>query len=256
MKLNLPSNFVYTRKFDTSKFMKLYEEGLNYTEIAKILGVSSSTIQEYGQSLGLTANVFKYPEYTFTDKEFQVFLGTIYGDAYLRIPSDSKNASGHFAHSLSQQNYCVWKYEQLKRFCSEPKFVSELDKRSGKTYYAVDVRIKAHPLFTELYPKIYCNKIKYINKELFEKIEPLGLAVLFMDDGYYDHGSYSIATNCFTDEDIFIILEVLKRKFNLTFKKHSNNSIRLKKSDINIFINLISDYFHPDCLYKLHTGEH
>lgn len=41
MKLNLPSNFVYTRKFDTSKFMKLYEEGLNYTEIAKILGVSS-----------------------------------------------------------------------------------------------------------------------------------------------------------------------------------------------------------------------
>lgn len=255
IKLDLPSNFSYTRKFDIEKFMELYNEGLNYVEIAKSLDISSSAAQEYGQSLGLESNVFKYPNYEFTEEEFQVFLGTIYGDSYIRIPSDSRNASGHFAHSLAQQNYCIWKYEKLKRFCSEPKFVSEVDKRSGKTYYAVDVRIKAHPLFTELYPSLYKDKIKYINKALFEKIEPLGLAVLFMDDGYYDNGSYSIATNCFSDEDISIIQQILQEKFNLTFTKHSNNSIRLRKFCVEVFLNLITEYIHPDCLYKLHTGE-
>lgn len=163
----------------------------------------------------------------FTEDEFQVFLGTIYGDGYLRIPNDAINACGHFAHSLKQKNYCIWKYNMLKRFCSEPKERSEFDKRTNKTYYCIDVRINAHPLFTELYPKIYNNKIKYINESLFEKIEPLGLAILFMDDGYYCHGSYAISTNCFSKEDLNIILKVFKNKFDLSFNIHSNNVIRL-----------------------------
>jgi hypothetical protein len=231
--------------------MQYYNEGLNWKEISDKLEVSDSAIQAYGSSLGLLTNHLKYEETELTDEEFQIFLGTIYGDAYIRIPDDSVNASGHFAHSFKQRNYCIWKYEKLKRFCSEPKEVSEIDKRNGKTYYAIDVRICANPVFTKLYPLIYNNKIKYINPELINQIEPLGIAVWFMDDGYYDHESYAISTNCFNDEDLKNILNMFQSKFGLEFTVHNNHVIRLIKKHAKNFRDLIQPYIHSDCVYKL-----
>ena len=251
-KLGLEKNFKYKHKFDEEKFKELYDKGLSYAKIAKELNVSDSAIQAYGQSLGLESNAYKYDKIEFTEEEFQVFLGTIYGDGHLGIPSDSRNARGSFAHSLKQENYCKWKAEKLKRFCSKPRYEEQYDKRTNKIYKKIHYIIYSNPIFTELYPLLYTNKIKYINKSLFSKIEPLGLAVLFMDDGYYDHESYSISTNCFTEEDLKIILEVLLEKFNLHFTIHKNHVIRLKKCDSIKFINLIKEYIHPDCWYKLH----
>lgn len=248
---HLPKNFKYTHKFDEKLFMEYYHLGLNWKQIADKLNISSSMAQEYGTSKGLTTNHLKYQEIKFTKTEFQVFLGTIYGDAYIGIPNDSRNASGHFAHSLKQEQYCIWKYQQLKRFCSKPTYISEVDKRTNKTYHAINVRILANPLFTKLYPYLYKNKIKYINSKLINMIKPLGLAVWFMDDGYYDHESYSISTNCFSEEDLKIIVDTMKSKFDLTFRIHSNHTIRLQKADVNKFISLIKPYIHSDCLYKL-----
>lgn len=250
-KYNLQKNFKYTHKFDEELFIKYYNEGLNWKQISEKLNISDSAAQAYGSSLGLETNHLKYEKTELDSVEFQVFLGTMYGDAYLRIPEDSRNASGHFAHSLKQRDYCKWKYKHLARFCSPPKEVSEIDKRSGKEYFAIDVRIRANPVFTELYPMLYKNKIKYIHPDMINKLEPLGVAVWFMDDGYYDHGSYSIATNCFTDEDISLILEMFKSKFNLEFTAHANRVIRLKKRDATRFCDLVRPYIHEDCWYKL-----
>ena len=248
---DLPKNFKYTHKFDENLFMKYYNEGLNWKQISEKLNISDSAAQAYGSSLGLETNHLKYEETELDATEFQVFLGTMYGDAYLRIPEDSRNASGHFAHSLKQRNYCKWKYDHLSRFCSSPKEVSELDKPNGKEYFAIDVKILANPVFTRLYPMLYKDKVKYIHPDLINKLEPLGIAVWFMDDGCYDHGSYSIATNCFSEEDISIILEMFKSKFDLEFTLHANHVIRFKKKDAAQFCDLVKPYIHEDCWYKL-----
>ena len=99
-KENLPKNFKYTHKFDEELFIKYYNEGLNWKQISEKLNISDSAAQAYGSSLGLETNHLKYEETELDATESQVFLGTMYGDAYLRIPEDSRNASGHFAHSL------------------------------------------------------------------------------------------------------------------------------------------------------------
>lgn len=252
--MDLPKNFQYSRKFDTDKFMELYKQGLNYSKIAKILGVASSTIQDYAASLNLTSSYHTYENTVLTPEEFQVLIGTMYGDGYLGLEANALNVRGHFAHSLKQQNYCLWKYEKLQRFCKAPKLEQQFDSRTQKTYYSTRVLIHSHPIFTELYPKLYRNKIKYVNYELFNQIEPLGLAVLFMDDGCADHGSYAIATNCFTEQDIAIILKVFKEKFNLTFTMHKSHVIRLQSEDKEKFESLIKPYIHPDCLYKLQNS--
>lgn len=82
------------------EFLRLYRKGLNYSQIAKELGVSSSAIQDYASKNGFTSNYRKYEDIEFTNEELQVFLGTMYGDGCLTKYSKNSNARLHFAHSL------------------------------------------------------------------------------------------------------------------------------------------------------------
>lgn len=251
--LEYPKQFRYKRKFDTEKFKELYEQGYNYSEIARKLNVSSSAIQEYASENGFKSRPKHFKDKPLTDTEFQILLGTIYGDASLIPQGNGLTASCSFTHSLAQQNYCIWKYEQLKRFIpSPPKFTEEYDKRTQKTYYKVLVKTHLSPVIGELYSQVYQNKIKYINKELLSKIEPLGLAVWFMDDGYKNQCGYSLATNCFTSEELDIICEVFKEKFDITPSRTKEKVLLILAKDRNKFTKLIQPYIHSDCLYKLH----
>ena len=112
----LPKIFKYTVHFDEEKFRELQEQGLNYSQIAKQLGISASAAQAYGAKQGFTTNYLKYESIEFTAEEFQIFLGTMYGDACMNKFSKTSNAKLSFAHSLKQQNYCFWKYKNCKGF--------------------------------------------------------------------------------------------------------------------------------------------
>lgn len=244
---NLPANFKYIKKFDTNKFIELYNEGLCYVEIAKELGVSSSAINDYALSLGLKPNKSVIED--MNNEEFQVFLGNILGDGYLK-----EDGGGNFAHSLKQSEYFYWKYNKLRRLCNTPKFKEEYDTRTNKYYACLYSNIKSCLTINKYYYKFYNNKIKYIDKELLYRIDGLGIAVWFMDDGYYDHQSIAIATNCFSDSDLNTIIEMFQEKFNLHFNIESDKSIRLIKSDLEKFKNLVLEYIHPTLLYKI--GSH
>ena len=93
--------------------------------------------------------------------------------------------------------------------------------------------------------------------DLLNKLEPLGLAVWIMDDGYKHSNSISIATNCFTHSELEQLVIILKKnKFNLHFTIcDSTKVIHLSAKDLYIFINLVEPYIHPDCAYKI-TGVH
>ena len=250
--MNLPKNFKYSVKFDVEKFKKLYNQGYNYSQIARELGSSSSAIQEYASHNGYNSNYLKYDKVTFTSEEFQVFLGTMYGDACLTKHSSTSNARMHFSHSLKQENYALWKYNILKRFCATPRLEQETDKRSGKMYESIRIYTKTNPIFTNYYNMFYGpEKIKHLNFDLLSKLEPLGLAVWFMDDGYKHSNSISIATNCFITEELEKLINLFKQKFDLEFTIESGNIIHLKAADLPKFVNLIQPYLHEDCKYKL-----
>ena len=239
----LPSNFVYTKNFDTNKFIELYNQGLNWTDIAKELNSSESAICSYGKELGLTPNKFSIEE--LSEEEFQILYGSLLGDSYL------SSEGGNYAHSLAQAEYFYWKYNKLRRLCSKITFKENFDTRTNKYYACLFTKIRSYPAINNIWKLSYKNKIKYINTELLNKLTELGLAVWFMDDGYYDHGSVSICTNCFTDIDINNIISILRNNFNLHFSKHSNNIIRLTISDFQRFKTLIKPYIHPSLLYKI-----
>ena len=249
--LGLERNFKYSVKFSIEKFKELLSKGLNYSEIARELGVSSSSIQEFASKNGYKSSYHSYSNKEFSEEEFQIFLGGMLGDSSMSIGNTCINARLQFAHSLEQQNYALWKYEKLKRFCVNPRIEENLDKRTNKIYKRISIWTKRDPLFTKFYYKFYNNKVKFIDKELFRKIEPLGLAVWFMDDGYKHSNSISIATNCFTAEDIDYMIQTLKEKYNLIFTRTKENIMHLSAKSLELFYNLVIPYIHEDCLYKL-----
>lgn len=246
---NKESNFEYTRKFDTEKFLDLYYSGLNYVQIAKELGCGKSATQEYGQSLGLSPNI--YCKSTPTSRQQQILIGSLLGDMGLLIPKKGKHATGCFAHSLAQENYCKWMEYELSDFCTKGFYKEQYDKRTNKIYKSYFVHLKAGEYLTTLYHKFYINGKKIIPKDLLYTLDGLGVAVWFMDDGYKYGGSFGIATNCFTLEDLEMTKEFFKIKFNINISIHKDHTIYIKADSKEVFIDLIKAYIHPDCLYKL-----
>ena len=236
-----------------TNFQKYYNEGLNDREIGEKLGISGKRIQEYRSKQNLPPNTKKV--LTFTEDQYQIFLGGMYGDSYMGIPNDSKNAYFTFRHSLAQEQYCLWKYEQLKNLCFNPQYSSQYDKRTNKTYSGITIRSYCNELFTPYLEKFYHiengKKIKYINKELFSTITPLGLAILFQDDGYRQGESYAISTNNFSDEDLNILSTVLLDKYDIHLTRWKSHITYISAKSVKSFHNLIVPYIHNNCKYKL-----
>ena len=143
----------------------------------------------------------------------------------------------------------------MKNLCFNPWFLSEYDNRTGKTYKKVTVNSYQNKIFTQyehmLYRKENGKRIKYINKDLISRIEPLGLTIWFMDDGSKYGSGLSLATNCFSDEDLEEIRDMFLYKYNIEIRVNKYHVILFKKSEAIKLYNLIKDYIHDDCKYKV-----
>ena len=92
---------------------------------------------------------------------------------------------------------------------------------------------------------------KTITSEYLESFNELSLAVMFMDDGSFNGSSINIATNCFEEDELLLLLGFFKDRFNLTFHINSNHSIYLLKRDFEHFKKLVLPYMRQELLYKL-----
>ena len=73
-----------------------------------------------------------------------------------------------------------------------------------------------------------------------------------MDDGYKNHYGYSFATNCFSNDDLEIIVEFFEEKFNIETYVHDRNILYIASKDRDKLTLLIRDYIQPELEYKLH----
>jgi len=120
-----------------------------------------------------------------SQREKNIIMGMILGDAHVR--QLKKEARIEVAHSTSQKNYVLWKYENLKRWViSEPCLIKTYDARFDKTYTQWRFRTKSHEVFSSLRKLFYPKGKKIIPKEIVNILKsPLSLAVWYMDDGTF-----------------------------------------------------------------------
>jgi hypothetical protein len=93
-----------------------------------------------------------------------------------------------------------------------------------------------------------------LNLELY--FTPLSLAILISDDGGYTNAGVRIATNNFTFNEVEMLANILRNKFNLdvTIQKiglSNKFSVYIKKNSMVNLRELVLHHMHKSMHYKL-----
>ena len=183
-----------------------------------------------------------------TQLQRSVIIGTLLGDGYLRIVSGRANAFLEINHSITQKEYVDWKYEVLKSVCKS----GPIQRKGNGTRIAYRFTTRQSEELTSLYKAFYQNGKKIIPEIL--EIDPISLAVWFMDDGSRcrDRDVY-LNTQQFDVEDqkkLILILQRMGIESSLN-KDKIYRRIRIKKSSVNTLFNIISPHIIPSMNYKI-----
>jgi hypothetical protein len=183
-----------------------------------------------------------------TKLQRSVIIGTLLGDGYLRIVPGRANAFLEINHSITQKEYVDWKYEMLKSVCKS----GPIQRKGNGTRIAYRFTTRQNKEFTSLYQTFYQNGKKIIPEIL--EIDPISLAVWFMDDGSRCRESdVYLNTQQFDVEDQKKLISFLQRMgIDSSLNKDKIYwRIRIKKSSINTFFNIISPHIIPSMNYKI-----
>lgn len=245
------------KKINQEDFERLWNEGKSDLEIAEFFGVKEITIKSY-RTRGENAGKFTRNDY-FSEKDMQLsneqeqfILGSLLGDLSIDLTGQMKNAKLCLVHSVKQEELFMKKVEILGEFMGSYKLYSQYDNRTNKIYQTWRGNSKSHKLFNNIYDLVYPNRVKTITREYINKINhPIALAYWFMDDG---SECGTIATNCFSLEEVELLIDWLKAKWNIISTKQKNKEnyvLHISQKSRLDFEHLIFPYMIPSMYYKL-----
>lgn len=199
----------------------------------------------------------------------QVAIGGLLGDSHIRkkswlSPSGEKlsgNSQIMISHGEEQVDYLKWKMEKFGELWN-----GVIRERVGKwgTTYAAETKSshKLNPFYELL------GKPKVVTRKLLNFLDPLGLAVWYMDDGtlmieYHKRldGTYAIkrrrialCTECFSIEEHYIMQRYFKVVWDIDtsiFKIAGKYRLSMNFTNAKKFVDIIKDHVHPSLAYKI-----
>ncbi len=237
------------------KIIELFYSGRTQKSLSEEFGVCPQTIRKILSSNGIEKS--RCIQITMDRELQQLLIGSLLGDgSFVSSGGRSVNYYLSIAHKSGQRKYLEYKLSILSKHGLASKIIERTykDKRFKKGEYT-ECRIKTrlHPIFTEIRNKYYDDTgHKRVRYEFIKDIDPLGLAIWYMDDGYVTKNSCIFSSCSFTIEEQEILSKVLLEKFNLHFTVGKNdNSMYLHASDFPRFVKIIEPYVLEDLQYKL-----
>lgn len=192
-----------------------------------------------------------------------MIIGSTLGDSHLEKRKNGIGTRVIFEQSNRNVEYLMWfhSYFSNRGYCSsiKPKLKIRI-KQEGKVYYQYRVSSYTFSSFNwihEMFYKLVDGKyIKFVPLNIEEYLTPLALAIWFMDDGSKKGKGASIATNCFTLEEVNLLCKVLKSKYNIiaTSNKSGENKghiIYIHSNSMKLFSSIVKPYLLPSLYYKL-----
>jgi len=178
----------------------------------------------------------------------QVLLGSLLGDGSL----EKSNVNPRYieAHALPQREYLEWK----NTFFNGNYCIREM-KSHGKTRPYAYLRTHVDPSLLPYYRLVYPNGKKTVTMELLDRLEQLGMAIWYCDDGtfHYRDNTITLSTNCFSYEEYKIIKKWFDRRWgiNVNIFRHKDSYVtNLSPQYTREFLMLIKPVFPPcPCMY-------
>lgn len=250
-----------------------FVDKMSFRDIAQIFNVKKQIVSGWFRLYKINTRnlkeaqdiIEKNREYKiFTERQKQILLGGMLGDGGLRRYC-GRNAAYIEYHCWKQKGYVIWKARELNvksKTIWRNETRKDLFNRKFGRYKQAWFKLNSHPFLTDGYNKIYIdNKKTKVTKDFMDKLDVLGLAVWYMDDGYYDKKSKR-AFIFFGFQNPDIILDYFKEKFKL-FPKIQERSgggysrkfytLRFNSKESCRFIKIIRKYVAPiKCMrYKI-----
>lgn len=191
-------------------------------------------------------------------ENLNIIYGTMLGDAYIgKLQPRGKNHNLRYTHSTKQKEYALYKASNINLPFSYRER-ERYDKRTNKFYHSVDIQHHSNSLFNNVYELFYNEGIKIITPQVLELLTPESIAIWYCDDGnfYSNEKNYthhvSLATNCFSKNELNLTKEYFNSKWNINFSITTQNTLRIAKiSEIQKFKDLFCNYI-PECMnYKI-----
>jgi len=191
-----------------------------------------------------------------TREQNSVLFGMILGDGYLQ-KTGRLNARLRLEHGYRQKEYLLWKIKKLQPiFQGRPKYLERIHPLTKKTYKYWRHQSQSTPYLGKLRRIFYPNGKKKIPDNFEKYINPLMLAVWYMDDGYYyqrDKCSYLYLGNI-SREEANIVSSTMLKKFGIQTKakqKKRGFAIYFPHSQVEKLKLLIKGYIINQFNYKL-----
>lgn len=148
--------------------------------------------------------------------------GMLLGDAGLSLSGvRGTNYKFYYAHSDKQKEYALWKKDIIDQIGTVETKVYEYE-HPIKGYKSIRVTTNSRRYFTKIAKKFYKEKKKVVNLKILDKINTLGLAIWFSDDGSIQqrnsHFRAYLHTQSFSYEENKLIRKWFKNKFDIKTK--------------------------------------
>lgn len=203
-----------------------------------------------------------------SNDQYQIVLGTLMGDGCL-IKSSKTELSNLYkvfwTHSEKQVDYLSWIKEQMFPF-SVGKLIkyqrTDRVRKNGDPLIQYHLQTIGHDAFNRIHNILYRGTKKFVTRRYLNKLDLLGIATWYMDDGSYSikNKSMVLCTNGFSLSENRTIQKWFWQKFKIeckiskTTKKETGKIyyyLRFCVKDTIKFQDLISKYMIPSMQYKL-----
>lgn len=183
-----------------------------------------------------------------TSIQKSIITGSILGDGSLRRAQGRINALLEINHSFASKDYVDWKYEHLKNLVRTPP----KRRKGNEGRIAYRFTTQSLSVITRFYERFYQDGKKIIPKDL--NLDPLVMAVWFMDDGNKTYNALYLNTQQFDLDDQQKLLNQLfdQWKIEVTLNKDKiYHRIRIKTDSTPRFKKIIQHFVLPMFYYKL-----
>ncbi len=187
-------------------------------------------------------------ELKLTDRQRAIIVGLILGDGHLETQDKGKTYRLKVEHAESQGDYVHWLFNELREWipATEPyvKVRANGERNVGfNTYSHASLRFYGHQFY---------EKKKRIPRMIAKLIEPISIAVWYMDDGSRKsarHHTYNIHTLGYSKEDLELLQDMFKKKFGIEAVMHRQKEkywrLYIPSESATSFGVLIDEYVRP-----------
>lgn len=194
-----------------------------------------------------------------------MIIGMLLGDGTI-----SNNYVFKLSHGYKQKEYLEWKINLLNEYGIKnnglKEYISTCGYNLGSTVYYSQMSVI--PFMKVLRRVIYKPIKNYANRKILNRLNPLGIAIWYMDDGcinirktnYKIHGFYIKIATCLYKEQNQVIIDYFKEVWDISFYQFKEGkpgkntySLCCGTQEGVKFIELIKPYVEscPSMLYKI-----